>query len=132
MNLPRILGATCALVLIYAAAGCSAQTIREVPAPRNWTSPQVTRFVAHPDVVRLGQKALLTWNVRNVSQVLLEEAQEGDRRSPQRYLHSLGEFPANGSLWVEPKATTTYVISCGPADERGYGCVSVSVRVVVQ
>jgi hypothetical protein len=104
----------------------------EAPIDGIWTSPQVVRFVASPRVIDRGEKAVLTWNVRNVSQVLLEEALEPDGTGSDRFLHSLGNFPADGTVSVSPKTTATYVLSCGPQTESGLGCVSASVSVIVR
>jgi hypothetical protein len=83
-------------------------------------------------VIRGGETTLLTWNVRNVTEIQLEVALESDANPADRLLHSVGAFPAIGSLKVSPKATATYVLSCGPESESGFGCVSASVTVLVK
>lgn len=119
-------------LLLMGAAACVRRFPVETPIDPSWTSPQVVRFVARPPVIHRGEKVLLTWNVRNVSRVLLEEALEPDGSSTARFLHSLGEFPANGTASVSPKTTAVYVLTCGPQTESGLGCVSASVNVIVK
>ena len=119
-------------LLLMAAAACLKNSPVEAPIDQSWTSPQVVRFVARPQIIHRGEQAMITWNVRNVSRVSLEEALESDGHGPEQLLHSLGDFPANGSLAVTPKTTATYVLSCGPQSESGLGCVSASVNIVVK
>lgn len=119
-------------LMLMGATACVKRMPVEAPIDQSWTSPQVVRFAARPQIIHRGENALLTWNVRNVSQVSLEEALEPDGAWSARFLHSLGDFPANGTVSVSPKTTATYVLSCGPQTESGLGCVSASVSVVVK
>jgi hypothetical protein len=119
-------------LLLMGATSCVKQLPVEAPIDKSWTSPQVVRFTAQPQVIHRGETAVLSWNVRNVSQVSLEESLEPDGRAPDQLLHSIGDFPANGTVSVSPKRTATYVMSCGPQTESGLGCVSASVSVVVK
>ena len=119
-------------LLLMGATGCVKQLPVEAPIDKSWTSPQVVRFTAQPQVIHRGETAVLSWNVRNVSQVSLEESLEPDGRAPDQLLHSIGDFPASGTVSVSPKRTATYVMSCGPQTESGLGCVSASVNVVVK
>jgi hypothetical protein len=120
------------LLLMSATACIKRFSVVENPINQSWTTPQVVRFNVRPQVIRPGETAVLTWNVRNVSSVLLEEALEPDSVISDRSLHSLGDFAANGSVSVSPKTSATYVLSCGPQTESGLGCVSASVSVVVK
>ncbi|MGD0295467.1 MAG: hypothetical protein ABSE86_00020 [Bryobacteraceae bacterium] len=120
-------------LLLTAATGCVKRfSLVEAPIDKSWTSPQVVRFSASPQVIHHGETAVLTWSVRNVSRVMLEEALEPDGSLSDRYLHSIGDFAANGTVSVSPKTSATYVLSCGPQTESGLGCVSASVSVVVK
>ncbi len=119
-------------LLLMGATACAKRVPIETPMDQSWTSPQVVRFTAQPQVIRRGQKAVLSWNVRNVSRVVLEEALEPDGRAADQLLHSIGDFPANGTVSVSPKTSATYVMSCGQQTESGLGCVSASVSVVVK
>jgi hypothetical protein len=119
-------------LLLATVEACIHKVPVEVPIDPNWTSPQVVRFVARPEIIRRGEQATITWNVRNVSRVTLEEALDPDGNPAEQWLHSLGDFPANGSLNVSPKTTATYVLSCGPPSESGPVCVSASVNIVVK
>jgi hypothetical protein len=120
------------VLLLMSATACVKRFPVEAPIDQSWTNPRVVRFNARPQVIHPGEAAVLTWNVRNVSRVLLEEALEPDSIIADRSLHSLGDFAANGSVSVSPKTSATYVLSCGPRTESGLGCVSASVSVVVK
>ncbi len=123
--------ASVALLLLTAVA-CTKRVLLEVPVNPSSTSPQILRFVAQPSVIHRGEKAVLTWTVRNGPQVLLEEALEPDGALSDRFLHSLGNFSANGTVSVSPQTSATYVLSCGPRSESGFACVSASVSVIVK
>jgi hypothetical protein len=85
-------------LLLTAATGCVKRfSLVEAPIDKSWTSPQVVRFSASPQVIHHGETAVLTWSVRNVSRVMLEEALEPDGSLSDRYLHSIGDFAANGN-----------------------------------
>jgi hypothetical protein len=88
----------------------------------------VVRFVVHPAVIQKGQAALLHWDARNASDVLLEEAVDPHASRPASF-RAVGRFPASGTLEVRPVRSMIYVVSCG--DER-IGCSSASVRVKVR
>jgi len=118
------------LAVVVGSAGT--KTIREKPMHPVPGAPQVMRMIATPAVVRAGQKVVLTWNTRNTSRVLLEAAEEPNAAALPALLHSLGEFPANGTLEVRPKVTTTYVVSCGYDKDPTFKCAAASVRVVVK
>jgi hypothetical protein len=120
------------MLLLTCMGACVKRYAVEEPIYPNWTTPQVMRFAAQPQIIHRGDKALITWNVRNVSRVSLEEALEPDGGVPEQFLRLLGDFPANGSLTVSPKTTATYVLSCGSESASGLGCVSASVNVVVK
>jgi len=95
---------------------------------RSQTAPQITRFVSTPETIHVGEKAVLVWNTRNVQTVLLEEAADAHDDVPNEFLHSIGHFPPGGTLEVQPRWTTTYVISCGDSD-IGTASASTTVRV---
>jgi hypothetical protein len=120
------------VLLLMGSTACVKRFPVEAPIDQSWTTPQVMRFTASPQVIHGGETAVLTWNVRNVSRVLLEEALEPDSLISDRSLHSLGDFAANGSVRVSPRTSATYVISCGPQTESGLGCASASVNVIVK
>jgi len=102
----------------------------EVPIDSNRNCPQVLRFTANPRVIQPGGEVLLSWNIRNVDEITLEESRE-DVGAANRgdYLRIIGKFPSTGTLRVSPKVTTTYVISCG---DDLVGCASASVSVIVK
>jgi hypothetical protein len=120
------------VVLLMTATACIHRVPAETPIAQSWTSPQIERFVAQPQVIHRGETVLLTWNARNVSRVTLEEYLEPDGTPWDQLVRTLGEFPANGTTSVWPKATATYVLTCGGQGESGLACVSASVNVIVK
>ena len=116
--------------LFIGATGCP-ERIPEKPVDLASHSPQILRFTAKPQVVQQGAQVMLSWNARNASYVLLEQAVESRAGAPADPLRSLGKFAVSGTLYVSPKASTTYVLSCGEEDSP-IGCVAASVRVVVR
>jgi len=127
---------TAAFLLVFALApvstGCLRRVAVEEPILPKSNLPYISRFVAEPEIIHSGEKALLTWSVHNAASVMLEESLEPDGSSSSLLLHSLGEFPASGSFAVHPKSTATYVLSCGKSNEVGLGCASASVSVIVK
>jgi hypothetical protein len=121
-----------ALLLLLGSTACVKRFPVEAPIDQSWTTPQVVRFNAWPQVIHRGETAVITWNVRNVSRVVLEEVLEPDSVIRDRSLHSLGDFATNGSVSVSPRTSATYVLSCGPQTDSGLGCVSASVSVLVK
>lgn len=117
------------VVLLLLTSGCAARIATQVEIPRrNLGSPEVMRFVVHPRVVHPGQAAMLHWDARNASEVLLEEAADPHADIKAEF-RSLGTFPASGTLEVRPQVTTIYMVSCG---DETIGCSSASVRVIVR
>ena len=118
--------------LMIVGTACIRRVPMEVPVDLSSTSPQILRLVVSPRIIHRGETAVITWNVRNVSRILLEEALEPDGTAANRFLHPLGDFPANGRLAVSPKTTATYVLSCGAKNDAGSACTSASVTVIVK
>ena len=119
-------------VMLMTSTACVRRFPVESPVEQNSTSPQVLRFTAQPPVIHRGEKAVLSWNVRNATLVELEEALEPDGRPSDRYLHLLGRYPGNGTVTVSPRTSATYVLSCDPGADSGSVCVSASVSIVVK
>ena len=119
-------------LLLMAAMACIKRIPMEVPIDRSSTSRQILRFVAWPPVIHAGETVATTWNVRNASRILLEEALDPDGKASDRFLHTLGHFPPDGSLNVSTKTTATYVLSCGSETELRSVCASASVSVIVK
>ncbi|MGD0438495.1 MAG: hypothetical protein ABSB86_18705 [Bryobacteraceae bacterium] len=117
------------LALLFGAIGCLTRLPLETPRPLSPSSPRILRFIARPQVIHAGEKVTLTWNAGHAEEVLLEEAKEASGGQPAEFLHSVGKFPASGSLEVWPKVSTTYVVSCG---DETIGCASASATVVVK
>ena len=80
-----------------------------------------------PKAIHKGQRAVLSWCNRDVSEILVEEAAEADGHTPAEWLRPIGKFPSEGSLAVWPSITTTYVVSC--ADARIACAESITITV---
>ena len=116
--------------LLLGLSGCMQRFAVESPVDLKSTCPQILRFSVNPPVIKPGGKALISWNVRNATRIVLEESAESPASNTfGEFLHSVGEFPANGTLQVSPARTTTYVLSSG--DEKT-GCVAGSISVIVK
>jgi hypothetical protein len=76
----------------------------------------------YPAIITAGGTAILSWAVKNVSVVTIEEAPKSAEK-----LRTLGTFGPTGSLKITPTEDTTYVISC--PGSNAYSCVSRAVRV---
>jgi hypothetical protein len=114
---------------LFAMAGSCTHARIEVPGFPVKNSPLVSRFIARPEVIHKGQKVVLTWNTKNATDVLLEEAADAAGGAPDEMLHEIGRFPASGTHEVRPELTTRYVISCG---SEPVGCAAASVTVLVK
>ena len=114
---------------LLASGGSCARVPLEVPRPPVKTSPLVSRFIARPEVIRAGEKVVLTWNTKNAPDVLLEESADASGGVPAEFLHEIGRFPPNGTHEVWPKVTTRYVVSCG---SEPIGCAAASATVLVK
>lgn len=114
--------------LLLGTIGCSIRIPLENPPEPRSDFPGVIRFVASPEIIHSGEKSVLQWDARNVPEVWLEKAQDPHAETPAEF-NSLGKFPASGTLEVQPKASTTFVVSCG--DDK-IGCASASVHVTVK
>lgn len=78
-----------------------------------------------PRTIAAGEMATLRWSIKGATKVLIEEASGSDRE-----LHKVGTFGGSGSLQIQPKADTTYVVSC--EGSTTFSCASVTVRVRVK
>ncbi len=119
-------------LMLLGSTACVKRFPVETPVVQNSSSPQVLRFSAQPNVIHRGETVVLSWNVRNVLSVEIEEALEPESSLSDRFLHLLGRYPGNGTVTLSPRASATYVLSCGPEAASGPVCVSASVSVVVK
>ena len=90
------------LILMMTATGCGggvATGQSNSPASAGQSAPTIS-FHSQPATITSGASASLVWQTTNATSVTIA---------------SLGEFPANGSVTVTPKATTTYTATAsGP------------------
>ncbi len=74
-------------------------------------------FEVQPQVIAAGETAILRWNIKGATKVMLEEAS-----ASKRGLHSMGTFGSRGTLKISPQESTTYVITC--EGSTTYTCLS--------
>jgi hypothetical protein len=112
-----------ALVLLAALGPCQALA-RDKNAAEDQTS-NTFRFEVQPREIAPGETAILRWAIKDATKVLIEEASKsrGD-------LRKIGNFAATGSLLVQPKEDTTYVLTC--QGSTTYSCASATLRVRVK
>lgn len=79
-------------------------------------APSVTSFLASPDVIRLGQRATLSWTTINATAVSID--------------NGLGSQRPQGSVTVTPSATTTYTLTASGSE--GTATAQVTVKVVAE
>jgi plastocyanin len=79
-------------------------------------------FEVQPREIAPGDTFTWRWAIKGATKVLIEEASVSERE-----LRRIGTFGASGSLEVQPKEDTSYVLSC--EGSTTYSCVSVTVRV---
>lgn len=82
-------------------------------------------FEAVPPVIVAGETATLRWSIKGATQVVIDEASTASRE-----LHKLGTFGPSGSIQVQPREDTTYVVSC--EGSTTYSCASLTIRVQVK
>lgn len=82
-------------------------------------------FEVQPREIAPGDTATLRWAIKGATKVLIEESSMSERA-----LHTIGTFGASGSLKVQPKEDTSYVLSC--EGSTTFSCVSVTLRVRVK
>ena len=92
-------------------------------APQKHTV-EILSFTATPARVSPGGNVTLEWKTRGVETVAIDWMAEGSQ-SQRR-----GGLPANGTLTVQPKVTTRYILDC--AADSGNSCASQSVTVQVR
>lgn len=92
-------------------------------APQKHTV-EILSFSATPTIVAPGGKVMLEWKTRGVDTVAIDWMAQGSRSQRRAGL------PANGTLEVQPKVTTRYILDCEA--DSGNACASQSVTVRVQ
>ena len=87
---------------------------------------EILNFAAKPPRIHAGQSAYLEWKTRGVDSVYIEWMPDANPRSRSQRRAGL---PPAGTLEVQPKTTTRYVLGCESADH--VYCASQSVTVEV-
>ena len=87
---------------------------------------EILNFAAKPQRYHAGQFAYLEWKTRGVDSVYVEWMPDANPRSRSQRRAGL---PPTGSLEVQPKNTTRYVLGCESTDH--VYCASQSVTVEV-
>jgi len=91
------------------------------------TEPEIVSFTATPRIVSPGASSTLAWETRGVASVALEWGPVWGPRG-NREMHP--GLPPTGTMTVEPKENTIYVLECETTS--GTMCMSQSVTVQVK
>ena len=112
------------LALVLLVAPAPGQDVVRVEREQEARKSEDFLFDVQPRVIAHGQTAVLRWSIKGATKVLIEECSSASRR-----LRTVGTFGGSGSIQVQPKEDTTYVVTC--EGSTTYSCASVSVRVRV-
>jgi hypothetical protein len=115
----------CFLLLILSECPCHGQEPVVVSQKHQSQKAGEFLFEVQPRVIVAGETAILRWNIKGATKVMIEEAS-----TSKRGLHSLGTFGGSGTLKISPKESTTYVMTC--EGSTTYTCASATIRVQVK
>jgi hypothetical protein len=87
-------------------------------------SPEIASFTATPRIVVPGENVTLTWKTRGAVSVTIEW---GPEDHPRGTLQQRTGLPGSGTLVMQPRENTVYVLSCETA--TGVMCMSASTTV---
>ena len=110
------------LLLAFAAALGFMRT--RVDQSGSGSSPEIVSFTAWPRVVGPGDTVTLTWVTRGAPSVAISW---GPERRSNASAEKRAELPPSGSLQVQPKENTVYVLEC--ETNLGRMCMSASTTV---
>lgn len=98
----------------------------EQPGANNQKTAKSKDFVLEvkPAVIAPGEKAVLHWSIKGATEVVIEQISGS---SP--VLRKIGTFGASGSLQVQPKEDTNYVLSCEVSTTHACASVTLHVRI---
>src|SRR5215469_10065609 len=89
--------------------------------------PEIVSFKATPRVISLGDSSVLSWETRGTTSLAMEWTPE---RAPRGNMQRVTGLPPSGTMTVQPKEDTVYVLVCEtPSDST---CASMSVTVQVR
>jgi hypothetical protein len=73
------------------------------------TYPEIISFKATPPVIHAGEAVELSWETTSTGSVAMEWARVND---PRGDIHRLDGLPPKGTMKVEPKESTIYILEC--------------------
>lgn len=91
-----------------------------------WIQPRIVSFYATPDAVKRGDTATLTWETTGASMISMRVHTALGRNDENETKRGL---PPKGTLKVQPREDTIYVLECEGAMGGRSVSQSVSVRV---
>jgi hypothetical protein len=89
--------------------------------------PEIISFKATPPVIHSGEAAELSWETTSTGSIAMEWARVND---PRGDIHRLDGLPPKGTMKVEPKESTIYILECEA--ETGWMCAAASATVRVE
>ena len=117
-----------ALATLVVQRHSGAELVRHHAYPHGLRPGPERSFQVRPQIIAKGERAVLSWFKPDASEVLLEQAAEGEGSVPPERLHVVGRLPSIGSLDVWPQITTTYVVSCLDTTHPCAESISIIVR----
>jgi hypothetical protein len=89
-------------------------------------SPEITSFTATPTVISPGESVTLAWKTRGALSVAMEWGPEYHVR---RAMQKRTGLPPAGTMTVQPKENTVYVLECEVASGQMCMLASATVRM---
>lgn len=90
-------------------------------------TPEIVYFTATPRVISRGESVTLAWKTSGLASVAMEWKPEYHLRGAMQKLNGL---PPSGTMIVQPREDTIYVLECESAS--GDMCISASASVRVK
>lgn len=115
----------CLFALLLLATLDPCQAVARDENTREDQKSSAFRFEVQPREIAPGETAILRWSIKDATKVLIEEASKS-----RGELRKIGNFAPIGSLLVQPKEDTTYVLTC--EGSTTYSCASATLRVRVK
>jgi hypothetical protein len=88
--------------------------------------PEIVSFKATPPAIHAGESTQLSWETTSTGSVAMEWCPE---RDPRGHIHRIDGLPPKGTMTVEPKESTIYILEC---EAKGSMCAAASATVRVE
>ncbi len=111
------------LFVLVATLGVMRTRVASSGAPN---PPEIVSFTATPRIVSRGESVTLAWKTSGLASVAMEW---GPDYHPRGTMQKRNGLPPSGTMIVQPKENSTYVLECETAS--GDMCMSASVSVRV-